>query len=123
MKLTSLTTVLKHQAFVFLCSMLIPMAAMAYTEHSGTIPSETWGPGTHYVTASVTVSDGQVLTIMPGAVIKFAPDTQMTVNGTLRAVGVEVSFIIFTSRDDDTYGETISGSDGSPSRGDWKEST
>jgi hypothetical protein len=102
LKLTLLATVIKHLAFVFLISILIPMDAMAYTVHSGTIPSQTWGPGTHYVTAGVTVSDGQVLTIMPGAVIKFAPGTPMTILGTLRAQGAEANLIVFTSRDDDT---------------------
>ncbi len=82
------TKTFKLQVSVFLCSILIPMAAMAYTEHSGTVSSsETWEAGTHYVTASVTVADNQVLTIQPGALVKFAPNTQMTVNGTLRAEG------------------------------------
>jgi parallel beta-helix repeat protein len=55
---------------------------------------------------------------MPGAVIKFAPGTQLIVLGTINANGSGGS-IYFTSRDDDSYGEHISGSDGIPAPGDW----
>jgi hypothetical protein len=45
-------------AALILAIMLFPGIALAYTEHSGTISSdETWGPGTHYITGTVTVSD------------------------------------------------------------------
>ena len=96
------------------------MAAMAVTNHSGTINSETWGPpDTHYVTANVTVSDGQVLTILPGTVVKFAPNTQLLVYGTLDASGTAADSIVFTSRDDNSVGETVAGSDGTPAASDW----
>jgi predicted outer membrane repeat protein/parallel beta-helix repeat protein len=94
-------------------------AALRYQPHSGTINTETWGSGTHYVTASVTVADNQMLTIEPCAVIKFAPNTQLLVYGTLRASGTSVCPIVFTSRDDDSHGETIVDSDGTPAAGDW----
>jgi hypothetical protein len=100
----------------------MPFAAMAYDEHSGPIVTETWGPGTHYVTASVTVADNEVLTIMPGAVVKFAPNTQLLVYGTLNASGTGVeteNAIVFTSRDDDLFGEIVAGSDGLPAAGSW----
>ena len=88
LKPATLTAVLKHLAVAFLGSILIPMAAMAYTEHpGGTIITETWGPGTHYVTGSITLADDHVLTVMPGAVAKFAPNVQLTVYGTLNAAG------------------------------------
>jgi parallel beta-helix repeat protein len=117
-----LATVFKHSAVIFFCSILMPFAAMAYDEHSGPIITETWGPGTHYVTASVTVSDNEVLTILPGAVVKFAPNTQLLVYGTLNASGTgdeAENGIVFTSRDDDSLGETIVSSDGSAAPGDW----
>ena len=99
MKLTLFTTSLKCQVLVFLSSILIPMAAMAYTEHSGTINSETWGAETHYVSGNIVLNDNQVLTIMPGAVIKFAPGMLMTIRGTLRRLGEAVNFTVFTSKD------------------------
>ena len=103
----------------FLITILIPAAVAAYTTHSGTINSETWGAGTHYVSGDILVNDDEILTIMPGAVVKFAPGALMTVRGTLRAVGSAASWIVFTSMDDTTYGEIVTGSDGSPSKGDW----
>ena len=94
--------------------------ALAYQPHSGTINNdETWGPGTHYVTANVTVANNQVLTIQPGAVVKFAPASQLLAYGALIASGTSAGTIVFTSRDDDTYGETIIGSVGTPAAGDW----
>ena len=105
---------------IFALLLSIPVSAIAYTTHSGTINSETWGPGTHFVTGSVTVADNEVLTIQPGAVVKFAPSTQLTVNGTLRAQATGAGdSIVFTSRDDNSFGETVAGSDGVPARGDW----
>jgi predicted outer membrane repeat protein len=98
-------------------------AGLTYQPHSGgSINSETWGPGTHYVTATITVNINQVLSIQPGAVVKFAPTAGLTVNGTLRAQGSgtgPANSVVFTSRDDDTIGEIIFGSDGSPAAGDW----
>ena len=44
----------------------------------------------------------------------------MTVYGTLRTEGAAASGVVFTSRDDNTYGETIAGSDGLPDKGDWR---
>ena len=120
MKIKLPVKVVKLQALSFLFTILIPMAAMAVTNHSGTIGTETWEPpNTHYVTANVTVSDGQVLTIMPGTVVKFAPNTQLLVYGTLKASGTAVNSIVFTSRDDNSLGETVSGSDGTPTPGNW----
>jgi hypothetical protein len=97
------------------------MAVMAYTEHPGGTISidETWLAGTHYVTGTITVDNGVRLTVMPGAMVKFAPHAQMTVYGTLRAGENQASEVVFTSRDDDAYGKVVAGSDGSPAPGDW----
>ena len=90
MKPTSLATVCKHLAFViFMFNSDSHGRLWPTTEHpGGTINSETWlAETTHYVTGDILVNDNEVLTIMPGAVIKFAPGTLMTIRGTLRAVG------------------------------------
>jgi hypothetical protein len=102
--------------FTFLCCGL----AQAYTVVSGgTIGDTTWGPGTVYVVGTVTVDSGATLIIPSGTVVKFAPNVGLTVYGTLSADGVVSDDIVFTSRDDDSYGEPISESDGSPAPGDW----
>ncbi len=95
--------------------------AQAYTEVTGgTIDGiATWGPGTVYVTGSLVINSGATLTIQPGTVAKFAPTIGLTVYGTLSAEGATTDDIVFTSRDDNTYGETITGSDGFPAHGDW----
>ena len=95
--------------------------AWAYTVVSGgTIASTSWGPGAVYVTGSVTVESGATLTIQSGTVVKANPGVRVWVSGTLDAVGTVAEPIVFTSRDDDGYGETIPGSDGSPAPGDWQ---
>jgi hypothetical protein len=94
--------------------------AQAYTEApGGTIGDTTWGPGTVYVTGNIVVDSNATLTIQSGTVVKFAPTIGLSVFGTLSADGATADDIVFTSRDDDSFGETITGSDGSPSPGDW----
>jgi RHS repeat-associated protein len=72
---------------------------------------------TYYLSGSVTVADGGTLTIEPGTVIKsynYANNLTSTGTGKIVAVGKPLLPIIFTSKDDDSFGEVISGSDGSP---------
>ena len=94
--------------------------AQAYLTKSGNVSGETWSAGTYWVSGNLTVNNSTALTLEPGAVVKFAPGTGATVNGTISALGTEALPIVFTSRDDDTAGETITGSDGLPAPGDWK---
>lgn len=83
----------------------------AYTEiPGGTLGDETWGPGTYYVSGDITVGVGATLTVQPGTVVKFALGRQLSVYGTLTAPGTgwgTGSFIVFTARDDNDYGETL----------------
>lgn len=58
------------------------------------------------------------LTLIPTAAM-VAPNTQLLVYGTLDASGMDGNSIVFTSRDDNYLGETISGSDGTPAPGGW----
>jgi hypothetical protein len=94
---------------------------MAYTEHPGGSISanETWGPGTHYVAGDITVSNGVVLTIQPGSVVKFNNGVGFTVIGSLNAEGEATNPIVMTSKNDGGFGESISGSSGTPAAGDW----
>ena len=102
------------------CLFLVTVSngADAYIEKSGNVSGETWAAGTYLITGNLTVNDNKTLTIEAGAVVKFQPSLQLKVYGTLDVNGVEGNNVVFTSRDDNTYGETIPGPDGSPSAGD-----
>src|SRR5690606_23744066 len=68
----------------------------------------------------VTVAPAATLTVVAGAVLKFATGHQLTVNGALSAIGTATRPIIFTSRRDDTaLGDTFNDPDNAPQRGDW----
>lgn len=94
------------------------------TTVGGTISSNTtWGlAGSPYIVSSnVTVSAGVTLIIEPGTIVKFNLGTLMQVNGTLQALGLAGTPIIFTSARDDANGGDTNG-DGtttSPASGDW----
>ncbi|MCI0606147.1 right-handed parallel beta-helix repeat-containing protein, partial [bacterium] len=64
----------------------------------GTV-SGTWttSQSPYVVTCSVTVNSGVTLTIEAGVTVKFASATQLTVNGTLIAIGTAANPITFTS--------------------------
>ena len=91
--------------------------------HCGAIDSNTtWAAdAVHRISCDVTVNSGYVLTIKPGAIIKFDPSTTLQVNGALVAKGTTDAPIVFTSFKDDSYGGDTNG-DGSgsaPAKGDW----
>ena len=114
---------------------------------SGTISSgETWrGHNIYCVTGNLTVASGATLTIMPGAIVKFAEGKSLTVNsgamltlqsgtilkfgtgcsltvnGFLDAQGTRAAPIVFTSLKDDAHGGDTNG-DGEKTyaqAGDW----
>ena len=101
-----------------------------FTSVSGPITQNTtWiTAGSPYVIDGLaTVNSGVTLTIQPGVVVKFKPQTGgsqgiLTVNGTLNAQGTATNKIYFTSFKDDSVGGDTNG-DGSttaPATGDWE---
>ncbi len=92
---------------------------------SGTLTGNTVWMGNRVicVTGDVAVANGGTLTVMPGAVVKFAAGKSLTVNGggTLNAIGTRAQPIVFTSVKDDEYGGDTNG-DGDATTaqpGDW----
>ncbi|MFN0125949.1 MAG: LEPR-XLL domain-containing protein, partial [Verrucomicrobiales bacterium] len=81
--------------------------------------NETWS-GTIHVTSDVTIQPGATLTITPGTVVKFGQGRYLLARGSLSADGDDQCPISFTSVNDDSLGEDVSGpGTSSPSRGDW----
>jgi len=85
--------------------------------------SGVWDGGTHYINQNITVGLGETLTVKNGAVAKFAPGVQMTVEGTIIVDGTEGT-VVFTSVYDDDYGVDLDGQglayeEQDPAPGDW----
>jgi len=108
-------------SIVLILSFILFNCTSAYETHNGGNISGTWGTGTtHYISSSITIQDNQTLTIEAGCVIKFASGTELIVYGTLNANGSAENYIVFTSNNDNSYGEIISGSTGLPAPADWR---
>ena len=67
---------------------------------------------------TIDIPGGSSLTIAPGAILKFGTAEEISVEGTLDAVGTASSPIIFTSVNDNSVGGTTGS--GSPAAGDWQ---
>ena len=107
--------------FLSLCLLWLafPNTARTYTIKHGNVSGQTWPADTYLITSGLLVDGHTTLTIEPGAVVKFQHDLKIMVYGTLDANGTEANNVVFTSIDDDAYGETMPESDGSPDPGDW----
>lgn len=94
----------------------VPLA-QAYSTLSGNLSGQTLAAGTYQVTGNLVIDDGTTLTLQAGAVLKFNPGTGLTGYGTLLASGIAGSPVTLTSRDDDSLGEVLPDSDGTPMAG------
>lgn len=94
-----------------------------YTTHSANITAnETWSAGTHYVSTSIDVNNSAKLTIDANVIVKLNTVVILAVNHASSEIdvnGTESQPVYFTSKNDDTIGESISGSTGIPIPGDW----
>lgn len=96
--------------------------------NSGITANTTWGPTgtvvgtTFWIRNSIAINAGTTLTIQPGVVIKLDPSRQITVNGTLTAIGTAVDTVVFTSIRDDNNRAGDTNADGNltvPNASDW----
>ncbi|MCB2219865.1 MAG: right-handed parallel beta-helix repeat-containing protein [Bacteroidetes bacterium] len=105
---------------IFITLFIFSLRANAYVTKTGNVSGEYWhNTDTYYVTGVLTVDAGTTFEIQAGTRVKFGPSASIEVNGTIICNGNTTSNIIFTSMDDDSVGEVISGSDGNPNPGDW----
>ncbi|MBL7102964.1 MAG: hypothetical protein ISS18_01420, partial [Bacteroidales bacterium] len=116
---TQVLRFLSLTAIVLLFS-LSPVSLLAYTTVSGDVSGLTWLNETIYVSGDIYVNDGAQLQLFSGAVVKFAEGTGLTVYGYLDANATWANFVKFTSKNDNSLGETITGSTGNPQPGDWE---
>ena len=99
-------------SLIIILSVSVQVLAQGYTTVSSNISTNTtWTAGTYYISTSINVNNGVILTINSGVVVKFAHDARLLVAGTLDVNGSDLSSnaVVFTSIDDNTYGETIAG--------------
>jgi hypothetical protein len=103
-------------------TVLVNNAAVWHSEQISA--DETWAVDrVHIVESNTTIAQGVRVTVAPGAIIKFARSTTLTVadGGFLDALGTAESRIVFTSlQDDSADGDTNLDQDTSvPMPGDW----
>jgi len=106
--------------FSIIFILVIASALHSYETKSGDVSGETWSNDTYYLSGDISVITGTILTVNPGTVIKVESGIQINIYGTLDVNGNSESGVIFTSKNDDDFGEYIPDSSRSPSAGDWK---
>ncbi len=90
-------------------------------EKTGTLTENEIWSGSIEITNSVTVPEGITLTIEPGTIVKINTTRNLSIDGTVNAIGTAGSPIYFTSINDDSVGGDTNG-DGastSPAANDW----
>ncbi len=106
------------KGLVFISSLLIGLLVLipnlvsaSTTISAGTISENTYwtaDQGPYLVTQSLYVPENVILNIAPGTIVKFYPDTSLTIDGSLESVGTYENKITLTSIKDDSVGESTS---------------
>jgi len=105
---------------VVLLLVICPIILMGYTELTGDISGMVLIPGT-YLVGQCTVAAGTTLEVQAGAVLKFNyGQSFINVYGTIDVNGSSGNYAFFLSKNDDSEGEIIAGSNGNPQSGDWE---
>ncbi|MAE69599.1 MAG: hypothetical protein CME06_03915, partial [Gemmatimonadetes bacterium] len=83
-----------------------------------------WGPGggrPYVVSGHITISAGDTITVLPGAIFKFPANVGVYVYGTLISAGTALNPITWTSHKDDSVGgdTNLDGDLTSPEQGEW----
>ena len=85
-----------------------------YSTLSGTVTSYTFASGqTYYLTSGFSVGNG-VTTFQPGSVLKYALNAYLLCSGGIFCPAGGTLMPVLTSKDENLFGETISGSTGTP---------
>ncbi len=113
--------------YSWLVSASMPVTLDYQIRSGGQSGNETWLAGnTYYISSTVpnisyTVNGSWTLVIQGGAIIKLGPGNQLVAgsSGRIIAQGSPYNYILFSSKNDNTVGETILGSTGSPTSGDY----
>lgn len=107
--------------FTLFCLFFLNHQCFSYTTINGGNIGGTFTSGTtYYIIGTVYINSGQTLTVENGCIVKFSSTGELYITGKLIANGTLADSVIFTSMNDNTVGEIITGSTGSPAAGDWK---
>ena len=121
---TSVDTTGNESAKSTLIRQLPQVQLQACRDHCGTLTaSESWrAASVHRVTCSVSVPAGLALTIEPGAIVKFAGNTGIDVEGSLHVEGAGTDLPVLTSIQDDAAGGDTNedGTATTPTAGIWR---
>lgn len=99
---------------------------ITWTGNSNLVSDATTGPWAtgevHIIQGTITVPQGQTLTVQPGVIVKFGINRSMTVAGGLHVMGTAGNPVIITSLEDDSAGGDHNGNGNAttPAPGDWR---
>ncbi|MDI6783744.1 MAG: right-handed parallel beta-helix repeat-containing protein, partial [bacterium] len=103
--------------YSWLTTATLPVTIDYELRSGGISGNETWLSGkTYYVSGPVTVNNGYTLVIRGNAIVKFAGNGQINVASGAKIIawGSKFNYVLFTSTNDDSVGETTPHGQGSP---------
>jgi hypothetical protein len=111
----ALKTAQKHEPVQVASAPYHPTGLLLDYDLSGTQTSWTFLTGTtYYIASSFSVGTGAA-TFQPGCVVKYGASAYLVLSGTITFPTTGTLMPVFTQKDDDLFGDKISGSTGTPS--------